>query len=181
MLIEANDSTLIVIDVQDKLLSAIHESQALVDNCRWLVELARLMEVPVRFTEQYPQGLGPTAEQLQDLVGGDGPTGKTVFSCAHAPECASLVSEARGKTFVLCGMETHVCVLQSALGLRQAGNNVFVVADAVSSRAPRDTEIGLQRMRDEGVRVVTREMVGFEWVGDSQAPQFKTFSKEFLR
>lgn len=71
--------------------------------------------------------------------------------------------------------------MQTALGLHQAGNKVFVVADAISARNPLDTEIALQRLRDEGVRVVTREMVGFEWVRDSLAPQFKTFSQKFLR
>ncbi|MCU5783734.1 putative isochorismatase hydrolase [Alcanivorax balearicus MACL04] len=182
MLIEAQDSTLLVIDVQERLLPGVHEHETLVKNCRWLIEVAQLMDVPVRFTEQYPKGVGPTTDQLLELAGDANPAiAKTVFSCADAPECASLLSEARGKTFVLCGMEAHVCVMQTALGLHQAGNKVFVVADAISARNPLDTESALQRLRDEGVRVVTREMVGFEWVRDSLAPQFKTFSQKFLR
>ena len=155
MLIKSENSALLVIDVQAKLLPGVFESETLVKNCQWLVEVAQLMQVPVLGSEQYPQGVGPTTE--------------------------SQIEALDKEVIVICGMEAHVCVLQTALRLLEIGKTVYVVADAISARNPRDTEFALQRMRDEGVKIVTREMVGFEWIRRSDAPQFKTFSMNYLR
>ncbi|OPX56008.1 Nicotinamidase-related amidase [Oceanospirillum multiglobuliferum] len=181
MLISADNSALLVIDVQAKLLSGVYENEKLVDNCHWLIEVAQLMGVPVLGSEQYPKGVGPTTERLSQLLAADDFVAKTEFSCVDSDACYSRIQSMDRKSIVICGMEAHVCVLQTALRLKEEGFQVYVVADAVSARNPVDTEYALARLRDEGVRIVTREMVGFEWVRRSDAPQFKTFSLNFLR
>ena len=181
MLISADNSALLVIDVQEKLLGGIYESESLIKNCQWLMEVAQLMEVPVLGSEQYPQGVGPTTEVLRSLLDEGAFVAKTVFSCADSEECLDAIKAVDRKSIVICGMEAHVCVMQTALRLKELGFEVSVVADAISARNPVDTEYAIERMRDEGIRMVTREMVGFEWVRRSDAPQFKTFSMKFLR
>ncbi|MAC45846.1 MAG: hydrolase [Oceanospirillum sp.] len=181
MLISADNSALLVIDVQEKLLGGIHESENLIKNCQWLMEVAQLMEVPIVGSEQYPQGVGPTTKTLRNLLPEGEFIGKTVFSCADSEPCLSAIQALDRKSVVICGMESHVCVMQTALGLKEKGFDVSVVADAISARNPLDTEYAIERMRAEGIRIVTREMVGFEWVRRSDMPQFKTFSMNFLR
>lgn len=181
MLIDRNNSALLVIDVQERLLGPVHESAALVRNCEWLVKLAQLLDVPVIASEQYPQGLGATTAALQALLDPERIYGKTIFSCTAAENCAQAFAELDREQFILCGMEAHVCVLQTAFGLQAAGKQVYVVADAISSRSPQDRDLAIQRMAAAGMHIVTKEMVGFEWVRRSDMPQFKTFSKEFLR
>lgn len=181
MLIDRNASALLVIDVQERLLGPVHESAALVRNCEWLVKLAQLLDVPVVASEQYPQGLGPTTATLNDLLDSQQVHAKTAFSCLEADNCAQAFEELGREQFVLCGMEAHVCVLQTAFGLQAAGKQVYVVADAISSRSPQDRDLAIERMAAAGLHIVTKEMVGFEWVRRSDMPQFKTFSQKFLR
>ncbi len=181
MLIQSGNSALLVIDVQKKLLPGVYDHEALVENCQWLVEVAQLMGVPVIGSEQYPQGVGPTIESLRCLLPDGAYIGKTWFSCVDAPECHDKIEYLGKGVIILCGMEAHVCVLQTALRLLESGKTVYVVADAISARNPIDTEYAIQRMRDEGVKIVTREMVGFEWIRRSDAPQFKAFSTRYLR
>ncbi len=181
MLINATTSTLLVIDVQEKLLPAIHQSDTLINNCSWLIRLAQEMNVPVLATEQYPKGIGPTTPAIRELLGASAFTAKTVFSCASAPECRDQLNAGERNSFILCGMEAHVCVLQTALELHAQGQRVYVVADAISARNPEDTKLAIERMRETGITIVSREMVGFEWVKDSSSPHFRTFSTQFLR
>ncbi len=181
MLLDRNRSVLLVIDVQAKLLPGVHEQERLVDNCQWLTRLAHLMEVPVIGSEQYPQGLGHTEKGLRDLVGADKLYAKTHFACIDDAEFGKAFRQLDRKQAILCGMESQACVLQSALRLLEENYEVFVVADAISARNPFDTEIALRRMEKEGVKLITREAVAFEWLRQSDDPRFKTFSMEFLR
>lgn len=181
MMIEKDNSCLIVIDVQERLLPGIHESAALVNHCDSLVELAQALEIPVYATEQYPEGVGPTAEPLRGRIGADAFIGKTHFSCVDAPQFAETLEKISQQQIIICGMEAQACVLQSALSFKAMGKQVFVVADAISSRHTLDTETAIARMREEGIKIVTREMVGFEWLRRSDAEGFKLFSKKFLR
>lgn len=181
MLIEANKSALLLIDVQEKLLPGVFDNEKLVANCKWLLGVAQLMDIPVMASEQYPQGVGPTVPVLRDMIPESDVIGKTHFSCADAPECSARIDELDREQVVICGMEAHVCVMQSALRLQAQGKQVYVVSDAISARNPVDTAAAIERMREEGIKMVTREMVGFEWIGRSDAPQFKEFSMNFLR
>lgn len=181
MLLNVAESALLVIDVQAKLLPGVQHSDELVDNCRWLVRLARLMEVPVMASEQYPKGLGPTEEGLRELIGAERFHAKACFSSIDEPSFAKEFKALDRRQAVICGMESQACVLQTALRLLEQGTQVYVVADAISARNAFDTEITLRRLEQAGAVPVTREMVGFEWVGRADTAIFKTFSKEFLR
>lgn len=181
MLLNTAESTLLVIDVQAKLLPGVQRREELVDNCRWLVRLAQLMEVPVVASEQYPQGLGPTEDSLRELIGAERFHAKACFSSIDTPSFAEEFNALGRRQAVLCGMEAQACVIQTALRLLEQGTQVYVVADAISARNDIDTQVALRRMEQAGVIPVTREMVGFEWLRRADAPAFKTFSKEFLR
>ncbi|WP_054340440.1 hydrolase [Neptunomonas antarctica] len=181
MMLQKENSCLIVIDVQARLLPGIYEGEQLVQYCDSLVELAQALDIPVYGTEQYPEGVGPTADGLRERVGQDQFIGKTFFSCVDAPQFQDKLASISQDQVVLCGMEAHACVLQSAMSFKAMGKQVFVVADAISARHPKDTDYAIARMRDEGIKIITREMVGFEWLRRSDAEGFKLFSKKFLR
>lgn len=181
MLLDREKSIVTVVDVQARLLAGVHEHERLVQNCSWLVRLAQLMEVPVIGSEQYPAGLGHTEEGLRALVGADNLYGKTLFACIDDAGFETAFNAHDRKQVVLCGMESHACVVQSVLRMLEKGLEVFVVTDAISARNPDDTAVSLRRLERAGAQLVTREMVGFEWLRQSDAAQFKTFSKEFLR
>lgn len=162
-------SRLAIIDVQAKLLAAVHGHERVLQRCRVLAEAARILSVPAVATEQNPAGIGPTVETLAELV----PVryGKTTFSSAEDP--AFLAWAQSGGTVVLCGTEAHICVLQTALGLRAKGIEVSMVADATGSRDPANKDAALARAARHGVDVVTAEMVLFEWLGRYDRPEFK--------
>jgi nicotinamidase-related amidase len=176
----AEASRLVVIDVQQKLLPAIHDGEGVARACEWLVRVAQRLDVPVAATEQYPQGLGPTVDSLRGLLPSQAIAGKLAFSCTEEGCLDRLPGAGRPQT-VLCGIEAHVCVLQTALGLAAGGGQVFVVADAVGSRDPAERMLALERMRQAGVAVVSREMVAFEWLRCAGTDRFRAISREFLR
>ncbi len=170
----AGDTSLLVIDVQEKLLAKIPGAEALVRNIGFLVDGARLVDVPVTATEQYPKGLGPTVPELARRM----PTrpDKVEFSCCAIP---SVVDGFRGSArhkVVLAGMETHVCVLHTALDLLAQGFRVYVPVDAVASRYPLDHEQALARLDRAGAIITTSETTVFEWVGGAGHPRFKQIS-----
>ncbi len=181
MLLEKARSCLLVVDIQERLLPAIHEAERVVENTGWLLDIASELQAPIVASEQYPKGLGHTAPVLRERIPEGALAEKVHFSCAESPECRKLL-EGRGiSQVVITGMEAHVCVLQSAIGLTRRGFEVYVVADAVSSRRASDAELGLARMRSAGVHIVSREMVAFEWLHRAGTETFRAISKRFLR
>jgi len=179
-LLHAEQSRLVVVDVQQRLVPVIHEGARVVEAIAWLVRLAQRLLVPVAAVEQYPQGLGPTVEALRALLPGSAFGAKVTFSCA-ATDCLDKLPGADRRQVVLAGIEAHVCVLQSALGLAAAGRDVFVVADAVASRDPENRRLALDRLRQQGVSVVSREMVAFEWLREAGNDRFRAVHRELLR
>jgi len=177
MLIQIAQSQLVIIDVQDRLAAAMHDNDAMVQNCARLLEAARLADVPVTISEQYPQGLGETVAPLREKAEGVGRFAKVEFSCIRdEPIRAALRSHSRPQ-LILCGIEAHVCVLQTAVEAKAEGYDVFVVADATASRKPDSRDAAMQRLTASGVVVVTTEMVVFEWIGSASSPHFKALSK----
>ncbi|MEB3369843.1 isochorismatase family protein [Saccharopolyspora mangrovi] len=162
-LLHANSSALLVVDLQERLMPAIAGGDAVLENNARLVRAATRLGVDVRATEQNPRGLGPTVEEIAALLPRPAQA-KTSFAAGIDPGPG---------TVVVTGCEAHVCVLQTALALRERGRDVAVVADAVGSRAESNRDRALDRMRDHGVDVVTAEMVVFEWLHDSDAPAFR--------
>ena len=164
---------LVVIDVQEKLAPVVWERERVVSNCTRPVQGANLQQVPVEATEQYPSGLGPTIEPLASLI--PQRHSKMRFSSVECLDWPTAASCEDGRTqVVLCGMEAHVCVLQTAYDLLAAGYQVHVVADAVSSRRELDWLTALQRLQLAGAVIVTTESVLFEWCETAEDSAFKT-------
>ncbi|MDQ5908856.1 MAG: hypothetical protein QG599_949 [Pseudomonadota bacterium] len=181
MLMNAETSCLLVVDFQERLMPALHDADRTIANAVWLIQIAQRLEVSVLASEQYPKGLGHTVSAIRDLLPAEAFMEKMHFSCAADRDCMRHIDALGREQIVIMGAEAHVCVLQTALGLRATGKDVYLVADAVSSRSPRDVELALERMRAEGVRVVSREMVVFEWLHQAGTERFREISREFLR
>ncbi len=172
-------SQLIVIDVQAKLAPVMQpdDMQAVLKNISLLVQAANLLQVPMIVTEQYPQGLGATLpEIMQAIVPQVKPISKTAFSANKAPKFIQQCTRDTPQ-LILTGMEAHICVLQTALGLIQANKQVFVVEDAIISRNPANKTNAIARMRDAGCIISNTESIVFEWLGDANHAAFKTISK----
>jgi isochorismate hydrolase len=178
-LLNSDNSLLIVVDLQTKLSNVMPSEMASLttQNTLKLIEAANKLDIPMLVTEQYPQGLGATEEIITESLSLSTPIfEKTGFSCCASAEfCDALETSEHGQV-ILVGQETHVCVLQTALDLLQRGRQVFVVADAVSSRSPEHKLNALQRMQHHGVVVTNYESVLFEWLKDAKHPHFKTIS-----
>lgn len=178
MLIHSASATLLVVDVQEKLIGAMSDPSGALARIRWLIAATSALGVPIVVSEQYPQGLGATVAELKRAAPDAQVVEKRHFSCVAAG-CLPDSLLAREQVIV-CGMETHVCVLQTVFGLLALGKQVFVVEDACDSRSAANKAAGLRRMRDAGAQVVTREMVLFELMGSSSHEKFRTLSKTFL-
>jgi nicotinamidase-related amidase len=171
----AADTGLLVIDVQEKLVTKVPAVEALVRNIALLVDGAKQVGVPVVATEQYPKGLGPTVPELAQRLP-ERPD-KVVFSCCAVPSVVETFQRQSRHKVVLAGIETHVCVQQTALDLLARGFQVYVAADAVGSRYATDHEYALRRMERAGAVLITAETAVFEWVGGAHHPNFKAISK----
>jgi nicotinamidase-related amidase len=180
MLIDADRSQLLLLDLQEKMMPAIDDEAVVIANCRWLIGAAQKIGVPVAAIEQYPKGLGPLVPAIRDLLPSGAVAAKTHFSCVAAQCLADLPGSDRAQIVVI-GVEAHVCVLQTVLDLYHEGKEMYVVADCVGSRRRADRDLALARMRQEGVRIVSREMVVFEWLGEAGTPLFKAIGKAFLK
>jgi nicotinamidase-related amidase len=193
MLIDTTSSQLVLIDLQDKLMPAIFDSQAVLANAQRLAQAAELLRVPVSVTEQYPQGLGATVEQLSAWA--KEPLVKTAFAATDeglvellndigtpkaSPNARSIPKHLQKpvqnnrSSIIVSGVEAHVCVLQTVMGLLDEELDVFVVTDACSSRTERNRDAAYDRLAAEGANLVTTEMVLFEWLRGSEHAQFKS-------
>lgn len=173
MLIRREKSLLLVVDIQEKLAPAISESQAAVANNIRLLTGARQLGVPSFVSEQYVRGLGPSLAEIRDAAVAARFFEKMHFSCTGEPGIIELLRASGRQQVVLTGMEAHVCVLQTAFGLIEAGFSVFLVADATSSRSPESRTAAIERMRAGGVHIVTSEMVLFEWLEEAGTDDFR--------
>ena len=173
--LEAEKCALVVIDIQEKLLPPIHEKDRLVRNTHLLIRLADLLKVPALVTTQYSKGLGKLVPEVSTLLPQAQVIDKVQFSCFGSKDfCAALKSlPGRRNTVLLCGMETHICVMQTALGALNQGYLVHVASDAVGSRSEWNWKIGLQRMRDAGAVISSSEMMMYELLRSSGTPEFK--------
>jgi nicotinamidase-related amidase len=175
-ILEADLAALVVIDVQEKMLSAITSgpTDTILDKIRRLIGVARVLDIPVIHTEQYPQGLGPTAARLKEwLPPGQQPIVKTTCSCWRDQTFHNALQATGREHVILAGLETHVCVQQTALDLLKVDYSVFVAADAVGSRFPLDMNTSLERMRHAGVEISTTESLIFDLVERCDHPKFK--------
>ncbi len=174
-MMSASDTGLLVIDVQQKLIPLVPGHERIVWNIRRLLHGARLFDLPLLATEQYPRGLGGT---VTDLAASLGPiAAKTSFSALGCSEISQSVQRLPTAKWLVAGIESHVCVQQTVLDLLSLGFRVYVAVDAIGARHEIDHDLALMRMDSSGAILTTTEAALFEWCQDSTAPQFKELSK----
>lgn len=173
MLIDRNQSLLLIVDIQEKLAPAIHDGAAAIGNNRRLLAAAERLGVPVLISEQYVAGLGPTVAALQPLPACAQRFDKMHFSCTREPGFLDRLAASGRRQILVTGMETHVCVLQTVLGLLDAGYDTFLIEDAASSRTPANRAAAIARARAAGAGIVTTEMVLFEWLARAGTDDFR--------
>lgn len=172
-LLDRKRSALVIIDIQERLFPHVYEHSRVLARIDLLLFAAKLLEIPLILTEQYPKGLGNTIEEVRRAVPDAQPLTKMDFSCVPAPGFKEQLSSLQRDQIVLAGIETHICVAQTALDLAAQGNNVFVVADATSSRRLLDSQTALQRLDHSGLTITTAEAVVFEWLRRAGTDEFK--------
>jgi len=173
--LEADQCALVVVDIQQKLLPPIFNKDQLVRNSQLLIRLAKILSIPTLLTTQYSKGLGATVPEIALLLDGTQAIDKIEFGCFGSELFRGALKTVPGdrNTVLLCGMESHICVMQTALGALNDGYLVHVASDAVGSRAEWNWKIGLERMRDAGAVISSTEMMMYELLRCSTKPQFK--------
>lgn len=173
MLLQADQSCLLVVDIQERLAPAIIGQETLIARVATLIKGAQALSVPMLVSEQYPKGLGHTVEPLAPLLQGQPVIEKTHFSCLREPGFADHVRRLHRSHVVVVGMEAHVCVLQTVVDLLREPYDVFVVADGIGSRVEESRRFAIERMQRAGATIVTVEMVLFEWLERADRPEFR--------
>jgi nicotinamidase-related amidase len=176
VLLDADKSLLLIVDIQERLAPAMTGESEMIDRAARLMRAAGMMEIPVLVSEQYPKGLGPTVEEIAGLAPDGAIRDKLHFSCAHDPDLREAIQGANRPHVLVAGIEAHVCVLQTAIGLKAMGLEVAVAADAVASRHEGDKTQALERMAAHSVDIVTSEMAVFEWLHTAGDTAFKRVS-----
>jgi nicotinamidase-related amidase len=172
-LISREGAVLVIIDVQEKLFPHMAERERIAENIAKLIRFAEIIKVPIVLTEQYPKGLGHTVSEVKELIPYFQPIEKVEFSCLESGKFKDSLVKLEARTLIITGIETHICVTQTAIEGLNDGYAVFVVSDAVSSRSLDDKAIGLERMRQSGVTIVSTEMLIYELLKKAGTPEFK--------
>jgi nicotinamidase-related amidase len=175
MLLERTKSLLLLVDMQERLVPAMADAADVTHRCGVLLKAAYALGVPILASEQYPKGLGSTLPELSEFA--TQRLEKLEFSAYANPGIKEALTLARQPQLILAGIEAHVCVLQTGLDLIDAGFQVFVVADCVSSRRAESREVALHRVARAGATLITAEMAVFEWLRSASAPEFRAISK----
>jgi nicotinamidase-related amidase len=176
-MLDIEKCTLVVVDVQGRLAQLMYGREALLKNIQILIKAAKILDIPIVWCQQVPDSLGPTVPEIAELLGDIEPVNKASFSCCGDERFINKLNSLDRQQVLLCGIETHVCIYQTAVDLRSRGYEVSVAADAVSSRTLENKQIGLERIEAEGTRVSSTEMVLFELLKTAEHPQFKQIAK----
>lgn len=181
MLMDKNDSLLLIIDVQERLAPVMDSPREIINNCARLLGVAGKLGVPFLITEQNPRGLGQTMVDLRREAGENARyLPKMHFSCAREPEIMEAIRQSGRKQIIIAGAETHICIVQTAIELKAMGFEVFVVSNACSSRDPVQSVVALQRLSGDCIDIVTSEMVIFEWLEQAGTPEFKEIIRKYV-
>ncbi|MBN2635424.1 MAG: isochorismatase family protein [Prolixibacteraceae bacterium] len=167
----------LIIDFQERLFPAMHENEKLLTTTKILVEGLQQLNIPLLLTQQYTKGLGETIPEIKSLISLLEPIEKSDFSCCDEPLFTKKLSEKKAKNVIICGIESHVCVLQTAVDLKEAGYNPIIVMDCVSSRKPESIETAKERFRFEGIMMTSMESILFELTRSSKNDGFRAISK----
>lgn len=173
-MLNIEDSLLVIIDIQDRLVGASKYGLEVVQNTSKLAKAATILNIPTILTEQYPQGLGQTVFEVRSALAQDVLTiEKTAFSAMLEPEFLEKIKSAGKKQIIICGIETHICVLQTASDLIKEGYEVYVIKDACASRNKKEYKTGLELLKQYGAKISCVEITLFEWIKSSKHPEFK--------
>ena len=175
-LLDRNNAALLIIDIQERLAVVMDKKDQVVRNTLHLVELARMQNIPVVVTEQYPKGLGRTVPEITAALPAHLPIEKVSFNCCGEASFNEQVKRLGRKKIIVTGMETHICVLQTSVGLIQEGFDVHLVQDAVCSRTKANWQSGVQYIRDAGGAITNTETALFQLLGVAGTQEFKTIS-----
>ncbi|MBK5202983.1 MAG: isochorismatase family protein [Prolixibacteraceae bacterium] len=176
MRLKNEDTIGVAIDLQDRLLSVMNDNEKLIHSCSILTKGLLQLNIPLFFTQQYTKGLGETTEQIKSLVENFNHIEKKEFSCWNEPEFKLKIQKSHAKNIILFGIESHICVLQTAIDLKEEGYNPIVVMDCVSSRRERDILLAEKRLHQENIITTSCEAILFELLGTAENPNFKAIS-----
>jgi nicotinamidase-related amidase len=176
-MLRIENTVLIVVDVQGKLASLMYDKETLFENIKKCIKGAKVLEIPILWVEQNPNGLGKTIPEIANLLGDREPIVKMSFSSYKNKDFKEALKDLNRNQILIVGIETHVCVYQTAVDLVNADFEVNIVADAVSSRKQEDKQIGIQKMKDEGVKLTSTEMALFELQEVAEGSRFKQIIK----
>ncbi len=176
-MLEIRNCCLVVVDVQGKLAQLMTDKEVLFRNIQILIQAAQILEIPILWCQQVPEALGPTLPEIAQLLTGLEPVNKASFSCCGAERFNYELDRTNARQVLLCGIETHVCVYQTAMDLLARGLEPTVIADAVSSRTAQNRQIALTRLAAEGAKIGSTEMVLFELLKTARHPQFKPIAR----
>jgi nicotinamidase-related amidase len=174
---DKDDAALLIIDIQERLATVMKQREPVVKNSIHLVELAKMLHIPIVVTEQYPKGIGHTVEEIKHVLPVYQPIEKLTFSCCDEPSFLQTIKGLNKKTLILTGMETHICILQTCIGLLQNGFNVHIVKDAICSRTKENWKTACEYMRDAGAVITCTEAVLFQLLKTAGTEEFRTISK----
>ncbi len=177
LLIDRNDSIAVCVDFQTSLIDAVYQAEELKDRTVRMCKCLKEMGVPFLVSQQYTKGLGDTHQDIKEAIGEFEPVEKMTFSCAKDEDFMRRLEQSGKKTVILCGIESHICVMQTALELKELGYNIWLIADCCSSRTAKDKENAIRRMIHSGVNVTTYESAIYEMLGSALEPEFKAISR----
>ena len=182
MKIKVDECCLILVDIQEKLIPSIFNKEKVLQTSIDLIDIAKNLEIPILITEQYPKGLGDTFKDIKkNLPKKNHKIEKTTFSCFGSKYFQKTLESLKRKQIIIAGIETHICVLQTVLDLKDKNYGVFLVEGGIGSRNVEDHDLGIQRMLSSNVHLTNLEMLIFELVRDSKHKLFKYFSKKYIK
>lgn len=177
MRITKNNTIGLLIDIQERLFPAMFEKEKLFKNCQTLISGLNELKIRLLVTQQYSKGLGETLPEIKSLINNFNAIEKRDFSCCDEPVFSETIKKSSAKNIIICGIESHVCVLQTAIDLKEMGLNPIVVMDCVSSRSKENIELTKERFRYEGIMMASVESILFELTRSSGTPEFRAISK----
>lgn len=176
MRVTKKNSAGLIIDIQERLFPVMWESKRLLKNCTILIKGLTALGIPLIVTQQYTKGLGKTISEIQSILPDGDYFEKREFSCCDQPDIIDKLNEIKAENIIICGIEAHICVQQTATGLKDAGFIPIVVMDSVSSRKPESVELAKERFRFENIMMTSAESILFELTRSSALPEFKIIS-----
>jgi nicotinamidase-related amidase len=168
---------LVLIDIQEKLFPYVKDKKQLLEQITKLIRFATIMKIPLILTEHYPRGLGPTIQEIRNILPEYSPITKITFSAFRSKKFLQKIQDTKIKTLLICGIESHICIEQTALDGLSLGLNIHIISDAISSRRNQDLQMGIQKMQQSGGIISTTEMAMYEILERADIPEFKDVLK----